>query len=113
MHLLPVDAATDGRGRVALLAGEPGIGKTSLAVDCAAYAEQRGARVLWGACWEGEGAPAFWPWIQALRVYAGDVDDEELARHLGAGAGDILRLLPDLAPRLADTPAPPTPESNR
>ena len=102
-----VDAATNGHGRVVLLAGEPGIGKTSLAVDCAAYADQRGARSLWGACWEGEGAPAFWPWIQALRVYAGDVDDEDLARHLGAGAGDILRLLPDLAPRLADSPAPP------
>src|SRR5437660_1818918 len=94
-----VDAATEGRGRVVLLAGEPGIGKTSLAVDCAAYADRRGARVLWGACWEGEGAPAFWPWIQALRMYAGQVDDDDLARHVGTGAGDILRLLPEMAPR--------------
>src|SRR5579864_4571342 len=80
-----VDAADEGRGQVVLLAGEPGIGKTSLAVDCAAYADSRGARVLWGACWEGEGAPAFWPWIQALRVYAGTVNDDELASHLGPG----------------------------
>jgi len=102
-----VDAATDSHGQVVLLAGEPGIGKTSLAVDCAAYADARGARVLWGACWEGEGAPAFWPWIQALRLYAGDVDDEELARHVGPGAGDILRLLPELEPRLENPPTPP------
>jgi predicted ATPase/class 3 adenylate cyclase len=102
-----VDEAVGGRGHVVLLAGEPGIGKTSLAVDCATYAGRRGARVLWGACWEGEGAPAFWPWIQALRTYAGEVDDNELMHHVGTGAGDVLRLLPELAPRLPDTPAPP------
>jgi len=102
-----VDAAADSRGQVVLLAGEPGIGKTSLAVDCAAYADGRGARVLWGACWEGEGAPAFWPWIQALRAYAGNVDDDDLAGHLGPGAGDILRLLPELEPRLQNPPTPP------
>jgi class 3 adenylate cyclase/tetratricopeptide (TPR) repeat protein len=102
-----VDAAAEGRGRVVLLAGEPGIGKTSLAVDCARYADQVGVRVLWGACWEGEGAPAFWPWIQALRTYAGQVDDGDLTRHVGPGAGDILRLLPELAPRLPDVPPPP------
>jgi len=102
-----VDGAAAGRGSVVLLAGEPGIGKTSLAVDCAAYADGLGSRVLWGACWEGEGAPAFWPWIQALRTYTGSVDDEELARHLGPGAGDVLRLLPELAPRLHDPPSPP------
>jgi predicted ATPase/class 3 adenylate cyclase len=102
-----VEAAAEGHGRVVLLAGEPGIGKTSLAVDCAVYADQIGARVLWGACWEGEGAPAFWPWIQALRTYAGQVDDNDLARHVGPGAGDILRLLPELAPRLPDVASPP------
>ena len=102
-----VDGARVGRGSVVLLAGEPGIGKTSLAVDCAAYGDSVGARVVWGTCWEGEGAPAFWPWIQALRAYAGTVDDEELARHLGPGAGDVLRLLPELASRLDDAPTPP------
>ena len=102
-----VDAAAEGRGRVVLLAGEPGIGKTSLAVDCAAYADQLGARVLWGACWEGEGAPAFWPWIQALRTYAGHVDDADLARHVGPGGSDILRLVPEVASRLPDVPQPP------
>jgi len=76
-------------------------------VEGAAHADRRGARVVWGSCWEGEGAPAFWPWIQALRAYASDVDDETLGSTVGPGAGDILRLLPELEARLpAAVPAP-------
>jgi eukaryotic-like serine/threonine-protein kinase len=65
-----LDAAVAGRGRVVLLAGEPGIGKTRLAEELAARATARGALVLWGRCWEAEGAPAFWPWVQVVRGYA-------------------------------------------
>ena len=57
-----------GRGRLVLLVGEPGIGKTRTAEELATYARVRGARVLWGRCHEGEGAPAYWPWVQALRA---------------------------------------------
>jgi hypothetical protein len=45
-------------------AGEPGIGKTRLAEELPAAATSRGTLVSWGRCWEGEGAPAFWPWVQ-------------------------------------------------
>jgi eukaryotic-like serine/threonine-protein kinase len=64
-----LQAAVAGRGGVVLLAGEPGIGKTRLAEELAAQATARGALVLWGCCWEGEGAPAFWPWVQVVRAY--------------------------------------------
>ena len=33
-----------------------------------AFARVRGAALAWGACWEGDGASAFWPWIQAFRA---------------------------------------------
>ena len=28
---------------------------------------------MWGRCWEAGGAPAFWPWVQAVRTYVRDV----------------------------------------
>jgi predicted ATPase len=64
-----LDAALAGSGGVVLLGGEPGIGKTRLAEELAAQATACGVLVLWGRCWEGEGAPAFWPWIQVVRAY--------------------------------------------
>ena len=58
----------DGRGRLYLLSGDPGVGKTRVAGELAAMAAQAGARTLWGRCWEGSGAPAYWPWIQLART---------------------------------------------
>lgn len=47
-----LDDAVDGRGRLFLLAGEPGIGKSRLADELIAHASARGVRVLVGRCWE-------------------------------------------------------------
>jgi DNA-binding CsgD family transcriptional regulator len=104
-----LDAAVGGHGGVVLVAGEPGIGKTRLAEELAARAAVRGAVVLWGRCWEGAGAPAFWPWVQVVRGYV-QVQAEDLAslRHdLGAGAADIAQLVPAVHDRIPDLPAPP------
>ena len=64
------DAAAGGAGGVVLLAGEAGMGKTALASGAVAYAKDRGATAVWGTCWEGDGAPGFWPWIQVVRALA-------------------------------------------
>ena len=63
-----LESALAGRGRVVLLVGEPGIGKTRTAAELAAEAHRRAALVLVGRAYEGEGAPAFWPWVQILRA---------------------------------------------
>src|ERR1043165_2068909 len=55
-----------GRGGVTLISGEPGIGKTRLVSELAAIASERNIRIAWGRCWEAGGAPAFWPWQEAL-----------------------------------------------
>ena len=56
--------------RVALIEGEPGIGKTRLAEEVGAEATRRGAMVLWGRSFEGGAAPALWPWLPPLRGLA-------------------------------------------
>jgi tetratricopeptide (TPR) repeat protein len=62
-----LDEATAGRGALFLVVGEPGIGKTCFAEVFAALAAVRGAQVLRGSCWEGAGAPPYWPWTQVIR----------------------------------------------
>ena len=101
-----LDDAKSGRGRVILLGGEPGIGKSRLADELAIRARDRGCQVLWGHCWEDAGAPAYWPWVQALRAYLRSVDLSEIRRHLGSGARDIALMLPELHDLFSDLPTP-------
>ncbi len=67
-----VDAAIGGDRTVTLLAGEPGIGKSTLAREAVDYGASRGAVAAWGTCWDADGAPPFWPWHQVLRSLGGD-----------------------------------------
>jgi DNA-binding SARP family transcriptional activator/tetratricopeptide (TPR) repeat protein len=93
-------------GRLFLLVGEPGIGKSRLAEELIAYAKTRGARVLVGRCWEAGGAPAYWPWTQALRPYVRDGDAAALRAQLGAGAPELAQIVPELRQRFPDLPPP-------
>ena len=102
-----LDSAAAGRGGVVLVAGEPGIGKTRLAEELATQATAHGALVLWGRCWEGEGASAFWPWVQVVRAYIQTVDSMALRTEMGAGAADIAQIVPAIRERLPDLPTPP------
>jgi DNA-binding SARP family transcriptional activator len=90
--------ALGGRGRIVLVAGEPGIGKSRLVEELATRARAHAARVLVGRCWEAGGAPPYWPWVQALRGYVRETERDTLAAQLRAADGDLLvALLPELA----------------
>ena len=67
-----LDGALRGRGQIVLIAGEAGMGKTTLAQAFAARANARGARVVWGRSGDREGSPPYWPWTEVLRAIADD-----------------------------------------
>jgi DNA-binding SARP family transcriptional activator len=110
-----LEDAFSGRGRLFLIVGEPGIGKSRLADEFASRAKQRGAKVLWGRCWEAGGASAYWPWVQSLRSYVRTHDPDELRTLVGGREWELAQLLPELADLYTDLRAPPTldPDSAR
>ncbi|MCH8225705.1 MAG: protein kinase [Chloroflexi bacterium] len=102
-----LEDALSGRGRMVTLVGEPGIGKSRTAQELATYAGLRGAQVLWGRCYEQQGAPPYWPWVQAIRSYVREKEPEELRSEMGAGAEDIAEIVSDVRERLPGLSTPP------
>ena len=105
--LTALEESIAGRGRVVLLTGEPGVGKTRTAQELAAHAGRIGVRVLVGRCLDGDGGPAFWPWIQIVRAYAERVDPSRLGSEMGCGGALITQVIPEVGKRLPFSLAPP------
>ncbi|HET6867134.1 MAG TPA: AAA family ATPase [Solirubrobacteraceae bacterium] len=101
------DVAMSGRGQLVLISGEPGIGKTRLVEELTTYASLRDALALWGRCYEGGGAPPYWPWIQVIRAYSVDHDPDALAEAMGPGAADIAQIVSEVRRRLPGLEPPP------
>ncbi len=96
-----------GRQNLAMLVGEPGIGKTRTAQELAGYATYRGAQVLWARYQENLGTPPYWAWAQAVRSYALAHQSEEIRSVMGRGIGYIAEIVAELreqAPGLEPLP---------
>jgi tetratricopeptide (TPR) repeat protein len=106
--------AAAGERRVALLAGEPGVGKTRLVAELAGRVHEEGATLLAGRCDEDLGVP-YQPFVEALRHFVDHSVADQLGERLGRYGGELVRLLPELAERVPDL-APPLrsdPETER
>ena len=99
--------AMSGQGRLVLLAGEPGIGKTRTAQELASLAESLGAKVFWGWSYEEEGAPPYWPWVQTIRAYVQQCDAEQLRSEMGNGAANIADVIPEIHDKISGLKPPP------
>ena len=54
-----LSSASSGQPQIVMLAGEPGIGKTSTAREFTEYSISHGAEVIWGRCYESIGMPPY------------------------------------------------------
>lgn len=98
-----VAAARAGSLRMALLAGEPGIGKTRLLHAIARRATDDGALVLRGGATEAEGMPPYLPFLEALGAYIHTADADVLRKQAGPLVPVLSTILPELAARLGDS----------
>jgi predicted ATPase/class 3 adenylate cyclase len=98
-------AGKRGQRQIVLLAGEPGIGKTRLAMEAGRIAHRDGAVVLFGSCDEDIGYP-YRPFVEALRHYVLNARDDVLLQHVQDHNGELLRIVPTLAERVPGVPKP-------
>ena len=92
-------------GRVALLGGESGAGKSRLVRELAREAATDGVLVVYGACDAAVRTP-YRPFLTALEHLVRATEPDVLRADLGPAGGELTRLLPDLPRRVGELPAP-------
>ncbi len=84
-----------GGGRLLVVDGDPGIGKTHLVADLARAVEAEGSLVLWGRCDEDPVAP-FQPFAEALGRYFQSASADQISRMPDWQLTELSRLVPRL-----------------
>jgi class 3 adenylate cyclase len=92
-------SAAVGTRQVVLVAGEAGVGKTSVVAEFVRQLDT-GAFVLYGGCQEGLARP-FSPFAEALTYVATHAPVDFVRAHLGSMPSELARLSPELAARLS------------
>jgi class 3 adenylate cyclase/tetratricopeptide (TPR) repeat protein len=101
-----LDRAISGTGAVALIGGEPGVGKTRLAEELMAEAERRGLRVYAGHSYEMEGAAPYVAIVEIMETALARAPSPQAWRQfLGDEAPEVAKLVPKLRQLCPDIPA--------
>jgi DNA-binding SARP family transcriptional activator len=99
------DCARLGRGRLVLISGEPGIGKTRLLQHFVTSQADKASAVV-SAGHEAERAMPYWPLVEALRPYLPHIG-QAMPGMEPVYLSELARLWPELESWLPDLPAPP------
>ena len=109
------DAALSGNSGLAMVVGEPGIGKTALCEQLATYVAMRGGLALVGHCYEeGSLSLPYLAFVEAMRSYVLVREPDGLKSDLGSGAGDVARIISEVRDRIGvELSAAGDPEDDR
>jgi len=88
------------QGHLVMLSGEPGIGKTRLALELIASAQKDGAAILRGGCYEYEATTPYIPFVEAVRDWVNRHTVAALRDQLGDTAAELVKLAPELESKL-------------
>src|SRR6266581_7244021 len=103
-----IESTKSGRGQVALLSGEAGIGKTRLVKEAKAYATAQDFLVVQGNCFPTDLTYPYAPLLDLLRSLFSNPDMAAISAELKPFARDLYQLLPEvvfLVPDLSITSA--------
>jgi class 3 adenylate cyclase/tetratricopeptide (TPR) repeat protein len=95
-----LDDVLSGAGRVVLVQGEAGIGKSRLAWELGHLAAERGVAMVSGRCVEGGAAPTLWPWLEIMRALS-DRSKADASEELSPLVAGLLAPATAAAPGLA------------
>ncbi|HEX6758661.1 MAG TPA: AAA family ATPase [Propionibacteriaceae bacterium] len=102
-----LDDTLVGNGRLALVAGEPGVGKSRLVAEIGDVAQARGMRQLTGHCVEMSSAPPYLPYVEIIeQAISSPRSSLELWKALGDVAAEIARIAPALRRAFPNIPPP-------
>ena len=108
-------APSRGQQQIAIVTGEPGVGKTRLVVEFA-RSISRQATVLVGRC-DREALVAYAPWVAILQWMIRTTPAEALRRHLAGveAASELAQIVPEITSRIhiGDAPGSATPDGRR
>ncbi|QQR41990.1 AAA family ATPase [Myxococcus xanthus] len=109
-----VDESLEGHGRICVVSGEAGIGKSRLGAKVVEVAEARGAHSLYGICYSYEMFTPFFPWkevlVQLFGLHEGDDVETQLSQ-LRQGFAGLEDTGPEWIPVLAAILGLPVEES--
>ncbi len=111
-----LDQAVAGKGKIVMLGGPPGVGKTRIATEIGAEASDKGYLTLAGNCYDRADAVPFIPIVEILEdALARSATPEGFRNALADDAAEVARLMPQLRRTFPDIPAPSqtTPEQSR
>src|SRR6266700_6506237 len=113
-----IDQTKQGKGQVALISGEAGIGKSRLVAEAKTYAANQGFLLLQGNCFQTDRVFPYAPFLDLLQAYFSR-SFPQTERHDLAPFAQVLSLfLPDVTPLISEStpllvPSAPDPQQEK